>query len=51
MMGRSHYALKQKSIAECTNCGEIARPHHACQSCDYYNGRQIIKQKVDGDAE
>ncbi len=49
MMGRSHYALKQKSIAECTNCGEIARPHHVCQSCGYYNGRQIIQQKVDGD--
>ncbi|HHZ89159.1 TPA: 50S ribosomal protein L32 [Candidatus Poribacteria bacterium] len=47
MMGRSHHALKQKPFAECTNCGEIARPHHVCQSCGYYNGRQILEIRTD----
>ena len=32
---------------KCTNCGEIARPHHVCQSCGYYNGRQILKIRTD----
>ena len=47
MMGRSHHALKQKPFAECTNCGEIARLHHVCQSCGYYNGRQILEIRTD----
>lgn len=26
----------------CSQCGAPAQPHHACKSCGYYNGRQVL---------
>jgi large subunit ribosomal protein L32 len=26
----------------CSQCGAAAQPHHACKSCGYYNGRQVL---------
>jgi large subunit ribosomal protein L32 len=40
-MRRSHDALKAANYAECPNCGELKRPHHLCQSCGYYDGREV----------
>jgi large subunit ribosomal protein L32 len=40
-MRRSHDALKPAAYAECPNCGELKRPHHLCQSCGYYDGREV----------
>jgi large subunit ribosomal protein L32 len=42
-MRRSHHALKPTAYAECPNCGELKRPHHLCESCGYYDGREITK--------
>jgi len=39
---RSHDALKVEAFAECTNCGELKRPHHLCTACGHYNGREIV---------
>ncbi len=28
--------------SSCSQCGAPALPHHACTSCGYYNGRQVL---------
>jgi large subunit ribosomal protein L32 len=41
-MRRSHDALKVEAFAECSNCGELKRPHNLCNHCGHYNGREVI---------
>ncbi len=42
-MRRAHDALKSSVYEECSNCGELKRPHHVCKSCGIYNGRDVIE--------
>jgi len=42
-MRRSHDALQSAAWAECPNCGEQKRPHHVCDACGYYDGRQVAE--------
>jgi len=44
-MRRSHHALDAKNVSECSNCGELKRPHHVCDSCGSYNSKTIIKKE------
>ncbi len=39
---RSHDALKGANPNECTNCGELKRPHHVCASCGHYDDREVV---------
>jgi large subunit ribosomal protein L32 len=41
-MRRSHDALTGSAYVECSNCGELARPHHVCSSCGHYDGREVV---------
>ncbi len=41
-MRRAHDALTVKAFNECSNCGELKRPHHVCGHCGYYDGRQVV---------
>lgn len=41
-MRRSHHALTALPYQECPNCGELKRPHHLCNHCGFYNGREIL---------
>jgi large subunit ribosomal protein L32 len=41
---RAHDALKPMAFAECPDCGELKRPHHVCDACGHYNGREIVAQ-------
>ncbi|WP_447727913.1 50S ribosomal protein L32 [Sphingomonas koreensis] len=41
-MRRSHDALKVEAFQECSNCGELKRPHVLCGACGHYNGREIV---------
>ena len=41
-MRRSHHALKPATYTECSNCGEMKRPHHVCAACGYYDGREVV---------
>jgi len=40
-MRRAHDGLKSAAYEECSNCGELKRPHHVCPSCGHYNGRAV----------
>jgi large subunit ribosomal protein L32 len=41
-MRRSHEALSVPSYQECSNCGELKRPHHVCSHCGHYDGREVV---------
>jgi large subunit ribosomal protein L32 len=32
-------------VSVCSKCGEHKRPHHVCEKCGTYNGRQILTVK------
>ena len=40
---RAHDALVAGNPSECSNCGEMKRPHHVCASCGYYDGREVTE--------
>jgi large subunit ribosomal protein L32 len=40
---RAHHALKTRNLVQCSNCGELRRPHHVCENCGHYQGREIIE--------
>jgi large subunit ribosomal protein L32 len=42
-MRRSHHALGANASHECPNCGELKRPHHVCNACGYYDGREVVE--------
>ena len=52
-MRRSHDALVAANPNECTNCGELKRPHHVCASCGHYDNREVIAatEEVDLDED
>jgi large subunit ribosomal protein L32 len=39
---RSHDALTTAAYEECSECGELKRPHHVCSECGHYNGREVV---------
>ena len=41
-MRRSHDALVAGNPQDCTNCGELKRPHNLCNACGHYNGREVL---------
>ena len=44
-MRRAHDALVAGNPQDCTNCGELKRPHHVSPD-GKYNGRQVTTAKV-----
>ena len=49
-MRRSHHRLQRVNLAECSNCGELKLPHHICQACGYYDGREVMARVADSAA-
>ena len=43
-MRRSHDGVTVAAMSECPECGETMRPHHACQSCGQYKGREVLEK-------
>lgn len=41
----SHFALKKPLLGKCPKCQKPIKPHHACQFCGYYKGREVIRIK------
>ena len=50
-MRRAHDALVAANPNECSNCGELKRPHHVCGACGHYDGREVMAQPVETDLE
>jgi large subunit ribosomal protein L32 len=46
-MRRAHDALPKSSYVECSNCGEVKRPHHLCTACGHYDGREVVAQRAE----
>ena len=42
-MRRSHMSLNAPTYVECNQCHEMARPHHICVHCGYYNGKEVME--------
>ncbi|MDP6389610.1 MAG: 50S ribosomal protein L32 [Alphaproteobacteria bacterium] len=40
---RAHDSLKSAAYIECSNCGELKRPHHVCEACGHYDGREVVE--------
>ena len=45
-MRRAHDALGANPHMECPNCGELKRPHNVCDSCGFYDKKEVIKKEV-----
>lgn len=43
---RTHWKLKNLSLAVCPQCKQPKFSHRMCRVCGYYDGRQIIEIKV-----
>jgi large subunit ribosomal protein L32 len=44
-MRLSHTARKPPGLNECPQCHSPKLPHHACPTCGYYNGREVVKKE------
>jgi|TARA_B100000745_G_scaffold269135_1_gene195486 large subunit ribosomal protein L32 len=40
---RSHDSLKRGNAVECSNCGELKRPHHVCAACGHYGDHEVAE--------
>lgn len=49
-MRRAHHRLAKVNLTECPNCGELKLPHHICEACGYYGGREVISQAPESTA-
>ena len=49
-MRRAHDRLVMLNLVECSNCGELKRPHHICEACGYYNGREVMTENTSDNA-
>jgi large subunit ribosomal protein L32 len=50
-MRRSHDALVAGNPNECSNCGELKRPHHVCPSCGHYADREVVARANEVDLD
>jgi len=44
---RTHDKAILPTFVTCSKCGEPTRPHHICEKCGYYDGKQVIKKDKD----
>ncbi len=42
-----HDIITAPTLSSCGACGAPTRPHHVCNQCGQYRGRQIIAPIVD----
>ena len=52
-MRRAHDALTAGNPQDCSNCGELKRPHHVCGACGHYDSREVVavSKEVDVDED
>ncbi len=42
-MRRAHDSLASSVYEECSNCGELKKPHHVCGACGHYKDREVTE--------
>ena len=42
-----HDIITPPTLSSCSACGAPTRPHHVCNACGQYRGRQIIAPIVE----
>lgn len=42
---RSHLGLDLPATLVCPNCRSPRLAHHACPTCGFYHGRQVLKRE------
>lgn len=50
-MRRAHDSLTAFNPNECSNCGELKRPHHICASCGHYAEREVVAMASEVDLD
>jgi large subunit ribosomal protein L32 len=40
---RSQWKSATPTYAACPQCRQAKLPHHVCQNCGYYGGREVIE--------
>ena len=50
-MRRSHDSLTASAYLECSNCGELKRPHHVCGACGHYGDREVVAMAEEVDID
>ena len=50
-MRRSHDALVAANPNECSNCGELKRPHHVCGACGHYDAREVVSTTAEVESD
>lgn len=50
-MRRSHDSLSNAAYEECSNCGELKRPHHVCAACGHYGDKEVVQMVEDVDLD
>ena len=50
-MRRAHDSLSAASYLECSNCGELKRPHHVCGACGHYGDREVVAMAEEVDLD
>ncbi len=48
---RAHDSLVAANPNECSNCGELKRPHHICAACGHYDDNEIVALTEEIDLE
>lgn len=41
---RSHHSIQSPTVSTCPKCSAALQPHHACPSCGYYKGRDVLNK-------
>lgn len=47
MRRAQHDRITSPTLSSCSNCGAPVRPHHVCNDCGQYRGKQIIAPIVE----
>ena len=50
-MRRAHDSLTASNYLECSNCGELKRPHHVCGACGHYADREVVAMTEEVDLD
>lgn len=42
---RTHKKTPAPNLTTCPQCGELMLPHHVCEECGTYKGREMIPEE------